>query len=385
MLAIFILTLLSTQVSGRFRAVCTSAIVDNERVDPIVNFGEISGHAHTVVGGNAFSAKSKGKQMREDSTCTSCDITADKSGYWVPSLYNQLPDGRFEAVPFKKINAYYMVDPGRYPDLLQAKAPPPGYEVLFGDPSHREDSQKNSVRYHCKGIGGERKNDKKFGGEFPPASQDCPTLRADVSGPQCSNGEARNDDDHVSHTLVQAGNKKCPPSHPIRIISQKIESYWDLSGIATPRKLVWAHGDTTGFGFHGDFVNGWDQKVLEDAVNLCDIRDGLEDQFRDNSNCNLPALTQSKESMETCAAEYQSSLPDGRLVRDEVCTGVIDELCGGASVSPVGGFGQLKALVSPAPSYNPTSRSVPRREIHVKKYERKTVRKVSAGKHKCTF
>ena len=30
-----------------------------------------------------------------------------------------------------------------------------------------------------------------------------------------------------------------------------------------------ANGDTTGYSFHGDFINGWDQNVLEDAVQNC--------------------------------------------------------------------------------------------------------------------
>lgn len=30
-----------------------------------------------------------------------------------------------------------------------------------------------------------------------------------------------------------------------------------------------ANGDTTGYSFHGDFINGWDQTVLENAVQNC--------------------------------------------------------------------------------------------------------------------
>jgi hypothetical protein len=304
------------------------------------------------------------------STCTTCDITADKSGYWVPSLYNELADGRFEAVPFRKINAYYLVDPGRFPDLPDPKAPVPGFEAIFGDPNAREFSKDSATQYKCERIGGKNGNNKDFD-EFPPADQECPFLRADVSGPNCWNGEARGTDD--SHTLRQSGNLPCPSSHPIRIISQKIESYWDLSNIALPRKLIWSHGDRTGNGYHADFVNGWDQDVLEAAVGLCDIRDGLEAGARDNSNCNLPKFEQSDKSCDTCAKEYQSSLPggNGRLVPDEDCTGTIDQLCdanNGVSISSIfGGDDSLPrfAPTNPAQSYAPpapTQRSVPRRE-----------------------
>lgn len=274
-----------------------------------------------VVGGNGFSAKSKGKEMR-GSTCTTCDIKADNSGYWVPSLYNQLADGSYEAVPFKKIHAYYLVDPGRFPKLADPKAPAPGFEAIFGSPSARETSDEDATGYFCNEIGGKHGNNKAFTG-FPSASQDCPILRADVHGPNCWNGKDRGNDD--SHVLRQGGSIECPKSHPIHIVTQKIESYWDLSQIKGPRKLIWSNGDTTGFGYHADFVNGWDQDVLEAAVESCDIRNG-----KSNRNCNLPKLEQSKKAQETCAAEYQSSLPGGkgRLVPDEDCTGTIDQLCG---------------------------------------------------------
>lgn len=143
----------------------------------------------------------------------------------------------------------------------------------------------------------------------------------------------RNDKDHQSHTAYVPGSKKCPSSHPVRIVKQKIESIWDLSKISGKRRLVWSHGDTTGHGYHADFVNGWDQDVLEAAMegpSQCDIRKG-----RDNSNCKLPALEQSENSMEQCAANYQAFLPKGRLVQGEDCTGRIPSLCAGESDSPI--------------------------------------------------
>jgi hypothetical protein len=202
-----------------------------------------------------------------------------------------------------------------------------------------ETSDEDATGYFCNEIGGKHGNNKAFTG-FPSASQDCPILRADVHGPNCWNGKDRGNDD--SHVLRQGGSIECPKSHPIHIVTQKIESYWDLSQIKGPRKLIWSNGDTTGFGYHADFVNGWDQDVLEAAVESCDIRNG-----KSNRNCNLPKLEQSKKAQETCAAEYQSSLPGGkgRLVPDEDCTGTIDQLCGSTyGLSVFGG--------SPSPRQN---------------------------------
>jgi hypothetical protein len=81
-----------------------------------------------------------------------------------------------------------------------------------------------------------------------------------------------------------------------------------------------------------------------------DIRVG-----KDNSKCNLPKFEQSDEAQETCTAEYQTSLPGGRLVPDEDCTGTIVQLCGSHGLSVFAGFSSSRqnrqtALVS---AFNP--------------------------------
>ena len=39
---------------------------------------------------------------------------------------------------------------------------------------------------------------------------------------------------------------------------------------------MFGNGDTTGYGYHGDFINGWNTTVLQEAINLCaNTADGL--------------------------------------------------------------------------------------------------------------
>jgi hypothetical protein len=38
---------------------------------------------------------------------------------------------------------------------------------------------------------------------------------------------------------------------------------------STSHPFVFANGDATGYGMHGDFVNGWDVDVLQDAIDTC--------------------------------------------------------------------------------------------------------------------
>ena len=68
-----------------------------QRADPIVNPGKVSGHAHTIMGGNGFGFEMTHSSTQE-STCSSCMVTKDFSNYWVPSLYYRAKNGSFIAV-----------------------------------------------------------------------------------------------------------------------------------------------------------------------------------------------------------------------------------------------------------------------------------------------
>jgi Domain of unknown function (DUF1996) len=64
----------------------------------------------------------------------------------------------------------------------------------------------------------------------------------------------------------------CPPSHPIHLISLFYEVWFNVAqfnGLNDGGRFVLANGDPTGYGLHGDFMNGWDRNVLSDAVKRC--------------------------------------------------------------------------------------------------------------------
>jgi hypothetical protein len=69
-----------------------------ERADPVVSPGMVSGHVHTISGGNGFGFSMDYKQANA-STCSSCPIKKDLSNYWTPKLYYMAEDGTFEDVP----------------------------------------------------------------------------------------------------------------------------------------------------------------------------------------------------------------------------------------------------------------------------------------------
>ena len=68
----------------------------------------------------------------------------------------------------------------------------------------------------------------------------------------------------------------CPQSHPKAIYSVFYEFFYDTSPFTDFNRWVYAMGDPTGYGLHGDFINGWtDQNALVEAVPTCQGPDGF--------------------------------------------------------------------------------------------------------------
>lgn len=79
-----------------WRLPCVSPLV-TERADPIVNPGDVSGHVHTIMGGNGFGF-TMDYASTQASTCSSCTVKKDFSNYWVPTVYYKGKDGKFDSV-----------------------------------------------------------------------------------------------------------------------------------------------------------------------------------------------------------------------------------------------------------------------------------------------
>ena len=65
-------------------------------------------------------------------------------------------------------------------------------------------------------------------------------------------------------------NGICPPTHPVQFIHLFYEVLYSVNNVNLDGgKFVFAQGDTTGYGFHGDFLNGWDMDVQTQAMAQC--------------------------------------------------------------------------------------------------------------------
>jgi len=255
-----------------------------QRSDPIVNPGTAGGHVHAIIGGNAFSRKMGPMDARNIATATTCNKGTDHSNYWVPQLYHQRADGKFEMVHYSGSAVYYQKRACDYNPTAKTcdkafvpLAPPDGFRMLAGDPARRippannADFPNTAIAFMCiDGSSGETHG-------FPPSK--CRQFRSEVYFPSCWDGINIDPPDHKSHVAYPAiGNYNggiCPQTHPKAIFSIFYEFYFETGNYTDINKFVLAQGDPTGFGYHGDFVMGWTnrtalQNAHRDCINSAD-------------------------------------------------------------------------------------------------------------------
>jgi hypothetical protein len=273
-LFLFLHILFIHQATAFWRLPCNGPLVV-QRADPIVTPNKVSGHVHTIMGGNGFGFNMDYNQARS-SSCSSCSVKQDLSNYWVPALYYRAQNGSF--APVNQAGGgliYYLQRKGPGENLL---AFPPGFRMVAGNPflrSYSGSREQEAVSWACLGISGHET-------PYIP-NQNCPQgLRAQVFFPSCWDGKNLDSADHKSHmtypSTYNAGS--CPPSHPKRFISLFYEVIWQTNEFkdmwyGNTHPFVLANGDPTGFGHHGDFVNGWDVKTLQRAVDECTNDSGV--------------------------------------------------------------------------------------------------------------
>ena len=75
---------------------------------------------------------------------------------------------------------------------------------------------------------------------------------------------------HVAYQ-TKIGNGGCPSTHPVVLPLLFYEVlYWTIDiDQSAGGEFTFSQGDPTGYGFHGDFLNGWNQDVLKEAVENC--------------------------------------------------------------------------------------------------------------------
>ncbi|TVY62784.1 WSC domain-containing protein [Lachnellula suecica] len=316
------------------------------RMDPIVSPGGPSGHVHAIQGGNGFALDMQNLQAL-DSSCTSSLVKADRSNYWTPALYFQdQTTQKFEAVEMFYMNVYYFMEPTED----QITPFPPGLRLIIGDPSLRTppatggiqitdlgDGAIQPVQWVCPrsntnsplyptdsdglhGVGIQDPTNAGSGVGFPDQNCDgyASPLRADVTFPSCWNNATDPSmvdpvqnpegykylDTFTNKAAVTWPTKGNCPAGWAHLPKLFYEVYWNTPKFAsrwTPgqqkQPFVLANGDPTGYSLHGDFVAGWDTKVLQTVIDTCNAGDdgmdkcpNIGDLNDDSTSCNIANL-----------------------------------------------------------------------------------------------
>ncbi|KAI0754011.1 hypothetical protein C8Q80DRAFT_1093669 [Daedaleopsis nitida] len=251
------------------------------RLDSIVNPDAIGTHVHSIVGASRFKNVYDADDLKK-SKCTTIPVQPDKSNYWAPQMYYR-DQNSGQLTPIQTgFNIYYLKRNG--PKNEPVKAFPPGLRMVAGDTNRRSYNASNfadqAVSYVCLDYSGAHNNDPDWAERPNYFDHNCPNgMRAQVFFPSCWDGKNLDSDDHKSHMAYPVQNYNsgdCPASHPVHLVSLFYEMFVsvDQHQYWGPGSWVLANGDTTGYGHHGDFQNGWDVDLLQNAIDNCPNANG---------------------------------------------------------------------------------------------------------------
>ncbi|KAJ6554576.1 hypothetical protein B0H19DRAFT_995026 [Mycena capillaripes] len=330
----FILPIFLIQLCEAYWLMAANNIITTQRLDPVVSPGSVSTHAHSVLGGSNFGLNTSTAALR-DSSCTSIPIPEDKSNYWFPQMYFQWSNGTFTRQASQCLHLDYLFNdtPGYTTEF------PDDFRMLSGDPTLRtldpSSFAQQAITFLCLDFSGKSNRYNEL-----PRGISCPSgIRSQINFPSCWNGKDTDSKDHKSHVaFLSTGpdNGTCTdPAFPITIPRIFMEVYWISQVFEDQRKnamtpsqpFVFAHGgthstrcirrslhnalnvnlDPTGYGYHADFVNGWDSGVLQRALNGCNCN-----PYGDPTCCvdqGLFGMNKSSACYITNTVDEQSKLP----------------------------------------------------------------------------
>ncbi|KAL9111570.1 MAG: hypothetical protein Q9227_004058 [Pyrenula ochraceoflavens] len=262
------------------------------QIDPLMSFGTPSSHTHIIHGGQNFGFDASAASLNQ-SSCTSCAVTQDKSAYWTPPMMFMAEDQTTTMVePAGGMLAYYLLN-GK-----DIKAFPSGFQMISGDNTRRNFSlqtpdppksnwgpadttqdalAQKAIGFNCLDYS-KAPEGSLMRHELPDKAfldANCPDgLRLELMFPSCWNGKDVDSPDHKSHVAFpnQVMTGDCPPDYPVRLPSLFYETIFQTNQFkGQSGQFVISNGDPGGHGYHGDFIAAWegDESFLQSAVDTC--------------------------------------------------------------------------------------------------------------------
>ncbi|MGW4467094.1 DUF1996 domain-containing protein [Micromonospora sp. NPDC004704] len=257
-----------------FQANC-SVSRGNLNDDPIVFFGlPGASHSHTFMGNTTTNANTTLPSLQAGGT--SCITPGDKTGYWMPTLYN----GDAAVQPVGRQVIYYK---SGVIDYRSVRPFPPGLRYVVGSPSATLDDFRNSPG----AVEGFECGDSVRNWDIPANCVAGSQLNLRFQAPSCWDGRYLDTPDHKSHMAYPVIGV-CPSSHPVAVPMIEFKMAWPVSGNMS--NVRFASG--RGYSFHYDVYNAWDPPTLAALSSHC-INGGLQcdprgfDQYKPNRGAAL--------------------------------------------------------------------------------------------------
>ncbi|WP_457028593.1 DUF1996 domain-containing protein [Kitasatospora sp. P5_F3] len=236
-----------------FQANCS--VTRNLPDDPIVFPGQAgASHMHTFLGSTVTDANSTLASLQAGST--SCVAPGDRSGYWMPTMYN----GSAPVQPVGPQVIYYKTG---VIDYTSVRPFPPGLRFVVGSPSATATEFATNPGY----VAGWECGDSYRNIDLPVSCPAGTQINLRYQAPSCWNGLYLDTPDHKSH-MAYPINGICPTSHPVALPMIEFKMAFP-AGSGDLSQLHLSSG--RGFSFHYDFFNAWDVPTLAALVNHCVI------------------------------------------------------------------------------------------------------------------
>jgi len=285
----------------------------------------------------------------------------------------------------------YYIQP---PNNGKVTAPPKGFRMITGDPFARSRNTKISstspeayaLTFRCwaSTAFGDPSNSSPPGGgnydtvELPKKA--CPGgIRANIFFPSCWDGKNLDSPDHRSHVAFMQGTVSpamgiilmggtCPSTHPVRIPMILFETAWDTRPFNNmwptdgSQPFVLSQGDPTGYGHHGDYLFGWEDGVLQRAMDTCTDINGVPDQCRaltTQSDAEMNKCVQQPSVNERTEGEYLRALPGCNPIQNGPNPATTIANCAAVSTTGMGGPINTPIITQPITTPNLPITSAP--------------------------
>jgi hypothetical protein len=252
----------SVSGNSNFRTFCAFSHASYD--DPIVHPNKPgAAHLHFFFGNTRTNAFSTPETLRSTGTSTCQGTAFNKSAYWMPAV---LTADDAPVLPDRTDICYKHLT--EVPAATVAPLPA-GLKIVAGDASGAPEEYLSIAYWRC--------NSWPFNAAHPNSDTipTCPVgdeIRMTVNFPGCWDGINLDSPDHQSHMAYAVydggGSAACPASHPVAVPEISMNFEWGVRD--QPSAGWWLSSDRHhqselpgGSTLHADWMNGWDQDVLE--------------------------------------------------------------------------------------------------------------------------